>query len=307
MYGGYIVTQGRIPIRTGAQPSFVGKRTTAADLATLMRSLNLAAVGQGGLSRHGFRPSQARFLLYLLAHSQVSRIDRFLLGPDRGAPEGRLDQHRPARHGPRLLAGRKLRRQCPDLERPRCRRRLRCARRPHRARVRTVRTWLTTTRSSIASASTASRTPGDQRAAEPRSPDLLRPGQALVRDGPERPPRGRAVRFVGGGRGRRPADARRGRPRALLPPAVRRPPRLARPAPRPGAPLGRARRDPRGRLRRVAPPKLVEEGAGPRCRSPAGRGLLLHGRGRNVVPPKDTPGHADREQGETEATANPQL
>jgi hypothetical protein len=78
MYGGYIITQGRIPIRTGAQPSFVGKRTTAADLATLMRSLNLAAVGQGRLARRSFRPSQARFLLYLLAHSQVSRIDRFL-------------------------------------------------------------------------------------------------------------------------------------------------------------------------------------------------------------------------------------
>jgi beta-lactamase class A len=78
MYGGYIVTQGRIPIRAGPQPRFVGKRTTAADLATLMRSLNLAAVGQGRLARRGFRPSQARFLLYLLAHSQVSRIDRFL-------------------------------------------------------------------------------------------------------------------------------------------------------------------------------------------------------------------------------------
>ena len=78
MYGGYIVQQGRIPIRTSAQPSFVGKRTTAADLATLMRSLNLAAVGRGRLSRIGVRPAQARFLLYLLAHTQVSRIDRFL-------------------------------------------------------------------------------------------------------------------------------------------------------------------------------------------------------------------------------------
>jgi hypothetical protein len=78
MYGGYIITQGRIPIRVGPQPSFVGKRTTAADLATLMRSLNLAAVGQGLLARRSFRPSQARFLLYLLAHSQVSRIDRYL-------------------------------------------------------------------------------------------------------------------------------------------------------------------------------------------------------------------------------------
>jgi beta-lactamase class A len=78
MYGGYIVQQGRIPIRANDQPSFVGKRTTAADLATLMRSLNLAAIGRGPLPRQSFRPSQARFLLYLLAHSQVSRIDRFL-------------------------------------------------------------------------------------------------------------------------------------------------------------------------------------------------------------------------------------
>lgn len=78
MYGGYIVTQGRIPIRTNQQPSFVGKRTTAADLAILMRSLNLAGVGKGALSRRGLRPSQARFLLHLIAHTQVSRIDRNL-------------------------------------------------------------------------------------------------------------------------------------------------------------------------------------------------------------------------------------
>jgi Beta-lactamase enzyme family len=78
MYGGYIVQQGRIPVRRRDQPSFVGKRTTAADLATLMRSLNLASVGRGTLPRLGFRPSQARYVLYLLAHSQVSRIDRFL-------------------------------------------------------------------------------------------------------------------------------------------------------------------------------------------------------------------------------------
>lgn len=82
MYGGYIVQQGRIPVRTSDQPSFVGKRTTAADLATLMRSLNLASVGRGVLARQGFRPSQAGFLLYLLAHSQVSRIDRFLPGSE---------------------------------------------------------------------------------------------------------------------------------------------------------------------------------------------------------------------------------
>jgi beta-lactamase class A len=80
MYGGYIVQQGRIPIRTNDQPSFVGKRTTAADLAAMMRSLNLAAFGKSTLARLSFRPSQARFLLYLLAHSQVSRIDRDLPG-----------------------------------------------------------------------------------------------------------------------------------------------------------------------------------------------------------------------------------
>ena len=34
--------------------------------------------GRAGRAIGGFRPSQARFLLYLLAHSQVSRIDRFL-------------------------------------------------------------------------------------------------------------------------------------------------------------------------------------------------------------------------------------
>jgi beta-lactamase class A len=78
MYGGYIVEQARIPIRTNQEPRFVGKRTTAADLATLLRSLNLAGVGRGVLPRLGLRPSQSRYLLYLLAHTQVSRIDRFL-------------------------------------------------------------------------------------------------------------------------------------------------------------------------------------------------------------------------------------
>ncbi len=83
MYGGYIVQQGRIPVRANDQPSFVGKRTTAADLATLMRDVNLAGVGKGRLAeayRGSFVPSDARFLLYLLAHTQVSRIDRFLPG-----------------------------------------------------------------------------------------------------------------------------------------------------------------------------------------------------------------------------------
>jgi Beta-lactamase enzyme family len=71
MYGGYIVT--------GATPRFVGKRTTARDLAVLMRALHLAAAGRGRLARRGsFTPTKARFLLYLLAHTHVSRVDRFL-------------------------------------------------------------------------------------------------------------------------------------------------------------------------------------------------------------------------------------
>jgi hypothetical protein len=71
MYGGYLVT--------GVTPQFVGKRTTARDLALLMRELHLAAEGRGRLARRGsFTPTKARFLLYLLAHTQVSRVDRFL-------------------------------------------------------------------------------------------------------------------------------------------------------------------------------------------------------------------------------------
>jgi hypothetical protein len=73
MYGGYIVQ--------GLTPRFVGKRTTARDLGLLMRELHLAAAGTGRLARRGsFTPTKARFLLYLLAHTQVSRIDRFLEG-----------------------------------------------------------------------------------------------------------------------------------------------------------------------------------------------------------------------------------
>jgi Beta-lactamase enzyme family len=71
MYGGYLVQ--------GVTPRFVGKRTTARDLGVLMESLHLAAVGRGKLARRGrFTPSEARYLLYLLAHTQVSRVDRFL-------------------------------------------------------------------------------------------------------------------------------------------------------------------------------------------------------------------------------------
>jgi hypothetical protein len=71
MYGGYLVQ--------GGTPRFIGKRTTARDLGLLLESVHLAAEGRGRLARRGgVTPDEARFLLYLLAHTQVSRVDRFL-------------------------------------------------------------------------------------------------------------------------------------------------------------------------------------------------------------------------------------
>ena len=73
MYGGYETgTYARsIPSRVEEQPDFgVGKYTTASDLATLFRSIWLAA---GGLrSVHGMTPVDARYLLWLLAHVRDS-------------------------------------------------------------------------------------------------------------------------------------------------------------------------------------------------------------------------------------------
>jgi beta-lactamase class A len=80
MYGGYIVpARSPIPLRRDAQPSFVGKRTTAWDFARLLRYVHLAAEGQGPLARRGgFVPSEARFLLYLLAHAEPNWLGREL-------------------------------------------------------------------------------------------------------------------------------------------------------------------------------------------------------------------------------------
>ncbi len=75
MYGGYIVQS--------ARPSFVGKRTTAADLATLLREVHLAAGGRGRLAtryRGSFVPGDARFLLYLIAQARPNWLGRFLPG-----------------------------------------------------------------------------------------------------------------------------------------------------------------------------------------------------------------------------------
>ena len=71
MYGGYVVeSRSPIPVRSNAQPSFVGKRTTAWDFSRLLRYVHFSAAGRGPLARlGGFVPSEARFLLYLLAHA----------------------------------------------------------------------------------------------------------------------------------------------------------------------------------------------------------------------------------------------
>jgi beta-lactamase class A len=77
MYGGYEVQ--------ADQPSFVGKRTTASDFGRLLRQLHLAAGGKGQLARRfrgSFVPSDARFLLYLLAHARPSWLGRFLGGDE---------------------------------------------------------------------------------------------------------------------------------------------------------------------------------------------------------------------------------
>jgi Beta-lactamase enzyme family len=78
MYGGYIVENSLerrpIPLEILGRPYFIGKYTTAWDLARLERALHLAAGARGALVwrfRGAFSPGDARFLLYLLAHSRT--------------------------------------------------------------------------------------------------------------------------------------------------------------------------------------------------------------------------------------------
>jgi Beta-lactamase enzyme family len=82
MYGGYIVeSRPPIPLRSDAQPTFVGKRTTARDFARLLRDVHFSAEGRGRLARlGGFVPGEARFLLYLLAHAQPNWLGSGLSG-----------------------------------------------------------------------------------------------------------------------------------------------------------------------------------------------------------------------------------
>jgi hypothetical protein len=79
MYGGYIVEEygiarSPIPLEIFGRPSFIGKYTTAWDMARLERALHLAAGARGALVRRfrgAFIPADARFLLYLLAHART--------------------------------------------------------------------------------------------------------------------------------------------------------------------------------------------------------------------------------------------
>ena len=89
MYGGYEVEELRrpaalrpIPLRVDEQPSFgVGKYTTAWDLARLAQAVHLAASGRGPLPALGVTPSEARHLLWLLAHvGDRGKLGRYLDG-----------------------------------------------------------------------------------------------------------------------------------------------------------------------------------------------------------------------------------
>lgn len=88
MYGGYIpgtlARRRPIPTRIDERPYYgVGKSTSAFDLAQLFAYIHLAADGKGRLARRhpGFTATDARYLLYLLAHvTDRGKLDRFLAG-----------------------------------------------------------------------------------------------------------------------------------------------------------------------------------------------------------------------------------
>ena len=88
MGGGYLrgtAAQPPITLRVESQPSFgCCKYTTAFDLARMLTYVHLAAGGRGPfIRRYGrdFTPSDARYLLYLLAHvSDRGKLGRFLVG-----------------------------------------------------------------------------------------------------------------------------------------------------------------------------------------------------------------------------------
>lgn len=89
MYGGYTLDSfgapqrslsGPIPLRVESQPSWgYGKKTSAYDLAALLRAVWVAGGGKGPLraAQPGFTATDARYLLYLLAHVRdPGKLDR---------------------------------------------------------------------------------------------------------------------------------------------------------------------------------------------------------------------------------------
>lgn len=84
LYGGYLTAASAepIPLRVEDEPTFAGKYTTAYDLARLFRALHLGALGRGPLAGRlagRFTPQDARFLLFVLAHSaDTGKLDRHL-------------------------------------------------------------------------------------------------------------------------------------------------------------------------------------------------------------------------------------
>ena len=94
MYGGYLIGTALeptrepaargVPLNVVSQPYWgVGKATTALDLAQLHRAVWLASAGLGPLGRPrvGLDAAEARYLLYLLAHSQPrSKLGRVTHG-----------------------------------------------------------------------------------------------------------------------------------------------------------------------------------------------------------------------------------
>jgi beta-lactamase class A len=109
MYGGYLSGgAGRpIPLTVEEQPSFLGKYTTAWDLAQLHTHVHLGARRLGGLVQlaGSFTPADARYLLWVLAHvADRGKLDRYL--PRRCAVLHKAGWIGVARHDAGLVYGR---------------------------------------------------------------------------------------------------------------------------------------------------------------------------------------------------------
>jgi hypothetical protein len=82
LYGGFLVASpGPIPLTVEREPEFEGKYTTAWDLAQLHRDVHRMAGGDGPLAEidGDFTASDARFLLWILAHSaDTGKLDRYV-------------------------------------------------------------------------------------------------------------------------------------------------------------------------------------------------------------------------------------